>query len=249
MEIISHRGNGFDYPENSLPAFSKALKNGFSIELDIHLSKDGVPFIIHDKYIDDILNGTGDVASFDSKQLKKFCYKKDKSLKLVEFKEVIELFESIKDPSANIFVHIQDINEKGVIENILRLIQNSKHNERFYLFAVDEMSFILIEEIKKNYKKIKVGLHLPENSKYFDEVNFKKADFIWVDEMNGKWFSEEMVDLAHCLKKKIYAISPELMKDSAYYNNYKERARDINEFGFDGICTDFPLRFERLLKG
>ncbi|MBQ4561976.1 MAG: glycerophosphodiester phosphodiesterase [Clostridia bacterium] len=49
--IYAHRGlhrkdNGI--PENSLPAFCLAQENGYGIELDIHLSADGTPVIIHD---------------------------------------------------------------------------------------------------------------------------------------------------------------------------------------------------------
>ena len=35
----AHRGlHNEHYPENSLPAFANAMKNGFGIELDVHLS-------------------------------------------------------------------------------------------------------------------------------------------------------------------------------------------------------------------
>lgn len=49
MEIIAHRGACFDAPENSLEAFELALRQGADgIELDVHLSADGVPVVCHD---------------------------------------------------------------------------------------------------------------------------------------------------------------------------------------------------------
>ena len=46
---ISHRGCGARYPENTLYAFAAALHDGAEvIELDVHLSADGVPVVIHD---------------------------------------------------------------------------------------------------------------------------------------------------------------------------------------------------------
>ena len=45
----AHRGlHGNGIPENSLLAFEKAVENGFGIELDIQLSKDGEVMVFHD---------------------------------------------------------------------------------------------------------------------------------------------------------------------------------------------------------
>lgn len=49
VEIIAHRGASHEEPENTLSAMRRAidLKVDY-IELDVHLSKDGVPIVIHD---------------------------------------------------------------------------------------------------------------------------------------------------------------------------------------------------------
>lgn len=47
----AHRGlydNQNGIPENSLKAFERAVNKGYGIELDVQLSKDGIPFIMHD---------------------------------------------------------------------------------------------------------------------------------------------------------------------------------------------------------
>lgn len=47
----AHRGfhdNNGDMPENSLPAFQKAVQMGYGIELDVQLTKDLVPVVFHD---------------------------------------------------------------------------------------------------------------------------------------------------------------------------------------------------------
>lgn len=54
--LFAHRGlHGLD-PENSLAAFQKAKDAGYAVELDVHLSKDGVLVVFHD---DDLLRMTG----------------------------------------------------------------------------------------------------------------------------------------------------------------------------------------------
>jgi glycerophosphoryl diester phosphodiesterase len=48
-EIIAHRGTPRVHPENSLPGFTHALALGVDgIELDVHLTLDGVPVVHHD---------------------------------------------------------------------------------------------------------------------------------------------------------------------------------------------------------
>ena len=49
MEIIAHRGTPRELPENSLPGFARALEAGAQgIELDVHLTADGVVVVHHD---------------------------------------------------------------------------------------------------------------------------------------------------------------------------------------------------------
>lgn len=47
--ILGHRGSSAIAPENTLVAFSQALRDGADgIEFDVRLSRDGVPVVIHD---------------------------------------------------------------------------------------------------------------------------------------------------------------------------------------------------------
>jgi glycerophosphoryl diester phosphodiesterase len=47
--IIGHRGASADVPENTLAAFTRALRDGSDgIEFDVRLARDGVPVVIHD---------------------------------------------------------------------------------------------------------------------------------------------------------------------------------------------------------
>jgi len=49
IHLVAHRGNAAEFPENTLPAFVSALELGVRfLELDVHLSRDGVPVVIHD---------------------------------------------------------------------------------------------------------------------------------------------------------------------------------------------------------
>ena len=46
--LIAHRGESYDAPENTLPAFEMAVERGFGFECDLYLSKDLRVFSFHD---------------------------------------------------------------------------------------------------------------------------------------------------------------------------------------------------------
>ena len=61
--LIAHRGFSSNAPENTLAAFDMALTAGFGhIELDVQLTADGVPVVIHDRTLERTTDGTGEVA-------------------------------------------------------------------------------------------------------------------------------------------------------------------------------------------
>ncbi|MCZ6755923.1 MAG: glycerophosphodiester phosphodiesterase family protein [Gemmatimonadetes bacterium] len=48
--VIAHRGASADRPENTMGAFELALDHGAdALEMDVQVSADGVPFIVHDR--------------------------------------------------------------------------------------------------------------------------------------------------------------------------------------------------------
>jgi glycerophosphoryl diester phosphodiesterase len=62
MLIYAHRGLSGRYPENSLLASREALAAGVDgIELDVHVSSDGIPVVIHDRDVSRTTNGSGNV--------------------------------------------------------------------------------------------------------------------------------------------------------------------------------------------
>ncbi len=47
--VIAHRGSSWDLPENTLPAFERAIEEGADyIELDVHVADDGELVVTHD---------------------------------------------------------------------------------------------------------------------------------------------------------------------------------------------------------
>jgi glycerophosphoryl diester phosphodiesterase len=68
--IFAHRGGAKLAPENTLAAFARGVSCGADgLELDVHLSRDGVPVVIHDPTLERTTNGTGPVAARTAAEL------------------------------------------------------------------------------------------------------------------------------------------------------------------------------------
>ncbi|WP_096201551.1 glycerophosphodiester phosphodiesterase [Bacillus sp. FJAT-45350] len=71
-KCMAHRGWSGKAPENTLAAFELAINEDKidSIETDVHMSKDGVPVLIHDFTLERTTNGTGLVNGKTLSELK-----------------------------------------------------------------------------------------------------------------------------------------------------------------------------------
>jgi glycerophosphoryl diester phosphodiesterase len=70
--VIAHRGDSGNAPENTLRSFSQAMELGADvIELDVHLSADGVPVVIHDYTVQRTTDGRGRVAGLTLEELER----------------------------------------------------------------------------------------------------------------------------------------------------------------------------------
>lgn len=88
IKLIGHRAGYLmtPYPENSLESFKHIFENeellnatdGF--EFDVCFTKDHIPVVIHDKYIDDISNARGLINQYTLEELKQFTFGFRKSL-------------------------------------------------------------------------------------------------------------------------------------------------------------------------
>lgn len=70
--VIGHRGNRAYAPENTIESFAQAVAAGAdAIELDVHLSADGVAVVFHDPHVRRTTDGAGDVARMTFDELRK----------------------------------------------------------------------------------------------------------------------------------------------------------------------------------
>jgi len=69
--VIGHRGCAGEAPENTLLSFRRALSQGAHVlESDLHLTRDGVPVLLHDDDLERTTDGSGRVAGLRLSELR-----------------------------------------------------------------------------------------------------------------------------------------------------------------------------------
>ena len=71
VHVCGHRGYSLRYPENTLPAFQAAKDWGATtVEVDVMLTADGEPIVLHDRTVDRTTDGQGFAADLSLGQIR-----------------------------------------------------------------------------------------------------------------------------------------------------------------------------------
>ena len=147
---FAHRGLHSDtVPENSLTAFSLAVENGYAIELDVRLSRDGELVVFHD----DTLTR---VAGID-KRVDELTLSELKELRLLGTDERIPTFAEVLalvDGKVTLLVEIkEDVFKYAVTEKTVELLRGYKGD-----FIVESFNPLALARFRKLYPEIPLGL-------------------------------------------------------------------------------------------
>lgn len=72
-QLVAHRGYPAHYPENSLVGIQAAVAAGARyVEVDVQLSRDGVPVLFHDRDLQRLCRQSGALHEYDWSQLQNF---------------------------------------------------------------------------------------------------------------------------------------------------------------------------------
>ena len=96
-KLIGHRGVKDLCPENTLVSISRAFEIGLNfVEVDVKISKDRVPILLHDDTIDRTTNGSGLAIDYDYENIKKldagkFFYKENTNIFVPKLEDILSL--------------------------------------------------------------------------------------------------------------------------------------------------------------
>lgn len=149
--IFAHRGIPVKFPENSLEGFRYAVEHGAEgVEFDVHLTKDGVPIVMHDEQINRTTNGSGYIKDYILSEIRNFHLKNGEPVPTL--KEVLELLQN-KDLYINLEFKTNKIYYKGIENTVLSLARQYHfvHPIIYSSFDYRTLKVCLLEDCSQQY--------------------------------------------------------------------------------------------------
>lgn len=130
--IMAHRGDSVHAPENTLPAFRKAIENGAdAAELDVQLTKDGTVIVLHDSSLKRTTGLNKNVWEVTYDQIRDLDNGSFYSSKY-QFTRIPTLDDVLKACKGSLFLNIEikrTGHDDGIIEKTLEVI-SANHYEK-----------------------------------------------------------------------------------------------------------------------
>ena len=227
---IAHRGFSGKYPENTMLAFRKALETGCDgIELDVHLSRDGVPVVIHDETLDRTTDASGPVWEHTLAQLRQAdasagyrgVYGKNPIPTLREYFELAAPTGVLTNIELKTGVNPYP----GIEEKVLELIDEFGLRDRIIISSFNHFSILRFQALAP---EVKLG--------FLEES--------WIIGM-GAYTKAHGVQCVHPI---YYNLTPECLAEmkaagreiNTWTVNTREAMEDLVDRGVDGIIGNFP---------
>lgn len=168
VEMVVHRGDNGQAPENTLAAARRCIDMGVEyLEFDVRRSKDGVHYVLHDPTLDRTTNGTGPLRALTSDQVDALdagtWFSSDyagervpRLEQLLDFcKGRIKLYFDVKDADLE------------YLANLVR--ERNLEDESFFWFGSDTMA--------RRFREVAPDLALKINANSPEGVQAAKRDF------------------------------------------------------------------------
>lgn len=215
--IIAHRGASFYEPENTISSVKKAIElKADAVEVDVRLSRDGFPVIIHDSTVDRITGNKGQVRKMTVNELKRLK---------VGNKENIALLNEIIDIVKGKAVLVLDLKEPEVIGPSLKIVEEKNMIENTILISEDPN--ILRKLSSMIEKSCYLGFSYSQNVHLPSIINGLR---IFMVSPHYSLVSKNTVDLMHKSGVKIVP----------WGANDVNLLKDLLTMEVDGIITDRP---------
>ncbi|HET7614690.1 MAG TPA: glycerophosphodiester phosphodiesterase [Gemmatimonadaceae bacterium] len=210
---IAHRGAHDTAPENSIPAFERAIALGAdAIELDVHATSDGVVIVHHDAAVHFPGLPAAEIAELTAADLAR--YRLDKEIAIPTLPEVL----SAIGRRASVYIEIK----AGSIEPlVVRCIRESEAD-----CAVHSFDHRIVKTVKSIFPAVPTGVL--QVARPIDPVHAlvaAGARDLW-QEVSA--IDEELVSRAHSVDARVIA----------WTANDVDRWETLRRIGVDGICTD-----------
>ena len=235
-KLIGHRGVKDLCPENTLESILKAFDLGLSfVEIDVKISKDRVPILLHDDTLDRTTNGSGLAIDYDYENIKKldagkFFYKENTNIFVPKLEDILSL---CTNNNGNLNIELKP-NKNFEKENVYQIYKITKNINQIDIFF-SSFDMISILEISKLY---------PQSIRSFLLDDFKEYN---IDDLISISINHDLkicglnIDLVNAdIIKKIKESNMAITVYSDKNINLSS-ANDIFSIGVDSIFVDNPL--------
>lgn len=230
IQGVAHRGYPKKYPENTLSSFLKAVELGFThLELDVHLSQDGIPVVIHDHTVDRMTNGTGRVADYSASELQSFHIKQGEHIPTLE-----EVLRALKGKiGLNIELKQMGTYYPQLEEKVLELIKEFSMLDQVVITSFD---FDALERIRQLSSEVRIGL-----------ITFgcSKAILDWSVEMGATFLSMHYAFVTEHYIHRCQELGIQLM---AWTINDTSVMKKFQDYPSVWVCTDELESFVDVLE-
>lgn len=158
-EIWGHRGASFAVPENTLPAFERAWKEGADgVELDVQMTRDGKIVVIHDETVDRVSDCSGWVKDLSWQELRKMDVKNPHpefgTVTVPLLEEVYDLLKAT-DLKINVELKTGICFYPGLVDRVLQLSKEWGMEERIWYSSFNHYTLL---EIRQKKPDARIGM-------------------------------------------------------------------------------------------
>lgn len=236
--VIAHRGASGDAPENTIAALSLAADQGAqSVEIDVSISKDNIPYVHHDDTLDRCTNASGYLSDHSAEELDAVDASKGMKMfagePLPRLSAVIDVLAR-RSISLNLEIKPRAGLEADTVEAICQVVKAQWPSELPLVFS--SFNWLSLELAKQRLPDIKRGLlveAVPEN---------------WAELIEQYDCRNIHCDGAQLTADQINQLTKAELGIYCYTVNDEEKAKWLLDQGVDGIFTDFPKRMIRALR-
>jgi glycerophosphoryl diester phosphodiesterase len=244
--LIAHRGASGTTPENTLAAFRAAVEAGAEmIELDLHLSADGVPVVIHDGKLDRTTDGRGPAARRSAAELaaidaghrfsadggRTFPYR-DAGLGVPPLREVLDALPHVR------FTLEVKTADSAVDRALAADLSACDAGDRVLLASMDGE---VVRRLRRSFPGVPTNLARDEVVAFLRTGRVPAAaSALQVPERQGlrRIVTAESVGAAHAAGLEVHV----------WTVNAPPSMRRLLDLGVDGIMSDFPERLREVYR-
>jgi glycerophosphoryl diester phosphodiesterase len=243
--IVAHRGASGHAPENTCEAFLLALQmKADYIELDVQMSRDGVPIVFHDSVIDRTTDQKGKLGDFSASELQQMdagswfnmafpvkAHPEYAGLGIPTLQETIDL---IKSSPAGLYIELKspELQPSNFESEVLNLIRLNHFEERVIICSFGMNS---LQKIRSLDPLIKTAVLISDSRVH--SISLACAVSSGMLSMRHDLITHSLAAQAH----------EKGMSIAAWTVNEEEKMRRLIRFSVDSIITNYPDRLHRLL--